>query len=225
MGQAPSTVLQLVLVVLIVLPGTTYQFLRERWRGPVPGERELGERVLRAVVASLVLDAAYVIAAGPQLLALVRGTNPRGWDGLAQHPRLAGLVGLLLFVVFPAIAAAAVSWWQRRKLSARFQRTPTAWDHAFRDRRPCFVRARLADGTWVGGWYGPRSYATSYPHPGELFLQSAWQLNRDGSFAGPTSNSSGMYLRSADITMLELLDPPTSLPDKEADDARTAADA
>ncbi|MGP4020920.1 DUF6338 family protein [Saccharopolyspora sp. 5N708] len=225
MGQAPSTVLQLALVVLVVLPGTTYQFLRERWRGPVPGERELGERVLRAVVASLVLDAVYVIAAGPQLLALVRGTNPRSWDGLVQHPRLAGVVGLLLFVVFPAVAAAAVSWWQRRKLRARFHRTPTAWDHAFRDRRSCFVRARLADGSWVGGWYGPRSYATSYPHPGELFLQSAWRMNPDGSFAARTPNSSGVYLRSTDITILELLDPPAKVPDEEAENARSAVDA
>lgn len=62
--QAPATAVQLALLVLLVLPGTTYQFVRERRRGPVPGERDLGERVLRAIVASIALDALYVVAAG-----------------------------------------------------------------------------------------------------------------------------------------------------------------
>jgi Family of unknown function (DUF6338) len=40
---------QLVLLVLLVLPGITYQFLRERWRGPLPGEREFGQSYQRGV--------------------------------------------------------------------------------------------------------------------------------------------------------------------------------
>lgn len=62
--QPPATVVQLALLVLLVLPGITYQFVRERRRGPVPGERDLGERVLRAIVASIALDALYVVVAG-----------------------------------------------------------------------------------------------------------------------------------------------------------------
>ncbi|MEV0799721.1 DUF6338 family protein [Kribbella sp. NPDC050281] len=43
----PSTVLQVALLALFVLPGITYQFLRERWRGPVPFTRD-PKAVLRA---------------------------------------------------------------------------------------------------------------------------------------------------------------------------------
>lgn len=207
-GQAPSTALQVVLLVLFVLPGVTYQFLRERWRGPVPGERNLGERVLRAVTASILLDSLYAIAAGPQLLRLARGGKSTGWDGISQQPRVVGLWALLLFVVVPALAAGGVSLWQRRRLPARFRGTPTAWDHMFRNCGSCFVRVRLKDGTWVGGWYGSGSYATSYPEPAELFLESAWRMNPDGSFAQRISGTAGLHVRSADADVVELLQPP-----------------
>ncbi|MFJ3306808.1 DUF6338 family protein [Streptomyces sp. NPDC086549] len=209
MGQAPSTVLQLALLVVAVLPGAVYQFMRERFRGPLPSERDLGERVLRALVSSVVLDSLYAVLAGPQLLRLARGDGgDSGWQGLLQRPRLAGLTGLLLFFVVPAAAAAGVSWWQRRRLRARYRDTPTAWDHMFRSRGSCFVRVRLKDGSWAGGWYGSRSYATSFPEPPALFLESAWRLNPDGSFAHRIDHSAGLHIRAEDTDVLELLDPP-----------------
>ena len=208
MGQTPSTALQLGLLVLVVLPGITYQFLRERWRGPVPGERDLGERVLRSITASILLDTLYLIVAGPALLRLVRSAGTRGWDGLAQNARQAGLLGLLLFVAVPAAAAWGVTWWQRRKApDTRFRSTPTAWDQMFQNRGSCFVRVRLRDGAWAGGWYGSRSYATSYPQPNELFLQTAWVMAPDGRFVRPIARSAGLHVRGSDIDMLELLLP------------------
>jgi hypothetical protein len=132
--QAPSTVVQLVLLVLLVLPGITYQFVRERLRGPVPWERDLGERVLRAVVASIALDAAYLTVAGPALIKLTRGTPPGDLNGFVQQPRAVGLVAVLLFLVVPGAAAFVVSLVERKRRKSTFQRTPTARDHAFRDR-------------------------------------------------------------------------------------------
>lgn len=125
--QAPSTVVQLVLLVLLVLPGITYQFVRERLRGPVPRERDLGERVLRAVVTSIALDAAYLTVAGPALIKLTRGTPPGDLNGFVQQPRAVGLVAVLLFLVVPGAAAFVVSLVQRKRRKSTFQRTPTAW--------------------------------------------------------------------------------------------------
>jgi hypothetical protein len=209
LGQAPTTVLQLGLLVLVVLPGITYQFLRERWRGPVPGERDLGERVLRSLVASMLLDALYLIVAGPALAPLANRTVAKGWDGVVEQAQLLGLLGLLLFLVVPAVAAGTVTWWQRRRLrGARYRSTPTAWDRMFQNRGSCFVRMRLKDGAWAGGWYGSQSYATSYPQPAELFLQTAWIMDPDGSFVRPIERSAGMHVRATDVDLLELLLPP-----------------
>ncbi|MBT2896698.1 DUF6338 family protein [Streptomyces sp. McG3] len=214
--QAPATVLQLALLVLLVLPGVTYQFVRERRRGPVPGERDLGERVLRAIVASIALDALYAVVAGPALVGLARGTGG-GWGGFVERPRLVGSVAVVLFLVVPAVAAVAVSLVDRQRRKARFLRTPTAWDHAFRDREPCFVRVRLKDGNWAGGWYGDRSYASSYPHPAELYLESARVMGGDGSFGARVRGTAGLRLRAEDFDVLEFVETgePAAVPEEE----------
>lgn len=206
MGQTPSTVFQLGMLALLVLPGITYQFLRERWRGPVPGERGLGERVLRSIASSILLDTLYLIVAGPALVRLARSLGTHGWDGFVGQARLAGLLGLLLFIVIPAAAAGCVTWWQRRGTRwARYRGTPTAWDSMFQNRGSCFVRVRLRDGAWAGGWYGTRSYATSYPQAAEIYLQTAWVMDSDGSFVRPIKRSGGLHVRASDIDVLELV--------------------
>ncbi|WBB79549.1 DUF6338 family protein [Micromonospora sp. WMMD882] len=220
--QAPSTVMQVALLILLVLPGATYQFLRERWRGPVAGERVLGERLLRAVVASIVLDAAYLLAAGPHLVRLARGAGPGDWTGLLERPRLVGAVTALLFLVVPAAMAASVSWWESRRRRASYRPVPTAWDHAFHDRESCFVRVRLTDGNWAGGWYGASSYASSFPHPAELFLESAWTVDRDGRFGTRVDGTGGLLLRADDFDVLEFLVPPVAGADpRKADNGGT----
>ncbi|OLF10161.1 hypothetical protein BLA60_17090 [Actinophytocola xinjiangensis] len=215
MGQAPSTVLQLGMLALVVLPGITYQFLRERWRGPVPGERDLGERVLRSIAASILLDTLYLVVAGPALVRLAREIGARGWDGITDQARLVGLLGLLLFIVVPAGAAGGVTWWQRRgRRAARYRGTPTAWDSMFRDSGSCFVRVRLRDGAWAGGWYGTRSFATSYPQPAEIYLQTAWIMDRDGRFVRPIAHSGGLHVRASDVDVLELVLPSPTRPEE-----------
>ncbi|MGV9558763.1 DUF6338 family protein [Streptomyces sp. NPDC003522] len=211
--QTPSSVEQFALLVLLVLPGVTYQYLRERWRGPVPGERQLGERILRAVTASVALDAVYAVVIGPHLVATFRPEKDGGspFTAFAEQLRTAGLWALLLFLVVPAAGAAAVSWWQRRRTTAAFRPAPTAWDHVFGhsgNGRPCFVRARLKDGTWVGGWYDSRSYASGYPNASDLFLQWSYEMGGDGSFGPPVTGTSGVYLRVENIDVLELVDAP-----------------
>lgn len=50
--QPPTTVEQLILLIVLVLPGVTYQYLRERRRGPVAAEQVFADRVLRAMTRS-----------------------------------------------------------------------------------------------------------------------------------------------------------------------------
>lgn len=206
--QIPSTITQLILLILIVLPGLTYQYLRELWRGPAPGEIDVGQRILRAVITSIILDTFYIVAAGPELIMLARGRKPTGWHGLLEQPRLVGVVAFGLLIGVPALAAAGVSWFERRRLNARYRGVPTAWDYAFQDRKPCFVRARLKEGGWAGGWYGTQSYASSFPRAGELLLESAWRLAEDGRFEERTEYTAGLILRADDVDVLELLEPP-----------------
>jgi Family of unknown function (DUF6338) len=209
MAQTPSAVQQVVLLTLFVLPGISYQFIRERLRGRVPGEKDLGERVLRAITASIVLDSLYLIIAGPQILKLFEPTNHAWFATVSTHPRQVTAVGLALLVVIPAAAAWLVSAAERHRSPARFHPVPTAWDSAFRTRSACFVRAKLKSGGWVGGWYGKESHASAYPSPADLFLETAREMTEDGRFGPRVLQSAGLYLRMDDAEILEFVDAPT----------------
>lgn len=219
MGQSPSTLIQLTLLVAFVLPGVVYQFLREWWLGPRPGERDLGERVLRALTASVALNAVYLAFAGPPLarwlLGAGAGSPTELWVSRLRH---IGLLVLVLVVIVPALAALLVTLPARRRQHAKYSSTPTAWDFAFSRRSSCFVRALLKDGEWAGGWYGSKSYASSFPQPAELFLESAWSLDATGRFLGRAQQTGGLLLAASNIHMLEFIDA-NNLGDTEDNDA------
>jgi hypothetical protein len=205
--ETASTIQQIVLLVLFVLPGISYQFVRERVRGPIPGEQDLGQRVLRAVTASIALDALYLIIAGPQLLRLIKQAGQPWFATSGANPREAALVALALFIAIPAAAAWAVGQVQQRHRPARFRPEPTAWDYIFRGRSACFVRARLKSGRWVGGWYGLKSHAAGYPNAVDFYLESAWEMASDGSFVRRIQ-STGLYLRMDNVEYIEFVQSP-----------------
>lgn len=112
-------------------------------------------------------------------------------------------------------------WWVALVARARsrlgisrvdYDPTPSAWDYAFRARGPCWVRALTTDGAWIGGYYGNRSYASSFPHSRDLYLEVAYGMDEDGSFNDRVSADSGLYLRCDDIRLLEFIYPGTPAP-------------
>ncbi|TDV57945.1 DUF6338 family protein [Actinophytocola oryzae] len=202
----PSAAQQIILLVLFVLPGITYQFVRQRARGPVPSEQVLAERVLRAITVSLALDAIYMMVAGPWIIGLVRPDRQQWFAGAAEHPRQAATVVFVLTIAVPVVAATAVGWLERRRAVATYRAEPTSWDFAFRLRdTPCFVRARLKDGGWVGGWFGQNSHASAFPQSPDIFLESAYEMGRDGVFGARIEHTAGLYVTMNDVSVIEFL--------------------
>lgn len=193
------------MLVLFVLPGVSFQFARERFRGPGSRQRDLAERVLLAVTASIVLDTAYIGVFGRALIDLVFSKEKRGWFP-GPDPRPAATLALILLFLVPAASGWATSRWEARRRKARYSSTPP-WQAAIGDRDPCFIRARTKSGHWVGGWFGNRSNIALHDSA-ELFLESAWQLTRNGQFEQRVDGSSGLYLRLDDLEYIEFIDPP-----------------
>ncbi|MEV5433425.1 DUF6338 family protein [Streptomyces sp. NPDC052701] len=205
--MTPGTVQQLTIVVLLILPGTSYLFAGERLLGIREAEQEAANCLLRALGMGILLDAAYLIGAGPQLVRLLRGRGRTPLSGVAEHPRAVGLFVLVLVVAVPTSLAWAQAHWIRRRRAALHDHTPTAWDALFQDRGACFVRVRLKNGGWVGGWYGARSRASAYPREGDLFLESQYRMGPDGSFGARLPSTGGLYLRAADVDLVEIYEP------------------
>lgn len=209
----PQSWLQVVVIVVAVMPGFVYRSTLRGISGPDPEEKEVAVRLLRAVVASAVFAALYAVVAGPWIEARV----PREVE--AVDARLLGGLGLLLGVVVPFTAAWARYWvsTSRAWLSVlallarltRFRRpydpTPTAWDHALRDRPEGWVRVLTGDGRWVGGWFGTASYASSWPEPRDLFIEVEYALTAEGAFTGEVVATQGCYVRCDDARLVDFI--------------------
>ncbi len=204
----PGSGLQLLVLLAFVIPGSVYQAVKTRLQGPRPDE-DAGDRVLRAVALSAGFASAYAIAFGPWIVDLAETppTAAGGPSGLLARPRQAGLAALALLFVVPAVLALVDHWraTTRASLHTTYDPTPRAWDYVFRGRDRCFVRIRTRDGIWIGGWYDTRSFASSYPHPDDIYIEKAYRMHGDGTFGEATERSQGIYVKCDNVEVIEFL--------------------
>ncbi len=153
--MTPNTVTQLAILVAFVLPGSVYQAVRARLGGEIPANRDLANRVLRTLAASVVLDSVYGFVLGPTVVRLVGRdrTNTRLRHWFLDHTRFESLLALLLLFLFPAAAAYFAA---RRYIIGE-------WISHARERGPLGLtwgphHARLRRWANAGlGWLGARS--------------------------------------------------------------------
>jgi hypothetical protein len=62
----------------------------------------------------------------------------------------------------------------------------------------------------VGGWLGSRSAVSAYPQQGDLYLQAQYRMGSDGRFLGRVPGTAGVYMRAADVEVLEVLTAPSA---------------
>ena len=82
---------------------------------------------------------------------------------------------------------------------------PSSWDVAFEGASIGFVRVRMADGTWVAGYYGPNSYASSHPDARNLFLELAYEVDITGKIGDAITSSAGLVIDCTNALVVELL--------------------
>lgn len=135
-----------------------------------------------------------------------------------NHPGLAVLFGIGAGIITPA--ALAVLWhktrtsiWVARQLKriglALDYPTKNGWDRYFSRGEFCFVRCHLKDGSRVGGYYGDKSYAATFPQPADVYIEKTWLLDDSGEFVREMEGTAGMVVRAADCHFIEFLAPTT----------------
>ena len=77
-------------------------------------------------------------------------------------------------------------------------------DYVFSQRKPYWVIVTLKDGKKIAGRYDAASFASSIPHPEQLFLQENWELNSDGGFERARVETAGIIILATDIETVEL---------------------
>jgi hypothetical protein len=208
----PSTVTQLLVTLMFVVPGFVYQSVRISIRGRLLQDVELSTRTVRAIVSSVMFGLIYLLALGDVLVDAARGVGY-----LLDHPRAAAALALGGGIIIPALVAGVAGlldlpqWgWLERLQDAlseirRYDPTPTAWDKAFQDGSEAFVRILNKEGRWIAGYYGDRSYASSYPEPPQIYLERTYSTSDEGEIGEEIPWTRGCIVDCADVQLLEML--------------------
>jgi hypothetical protein len=219
----PSTAYGLAVLLILVIPGTVYAAVRTTVAGRGPHDSEITTRILWAILASAVFVAVYLLAFGEDLLRTFT------WAGIREHPQRAGAVGLLLGIVVPAAAAYFVHGkpdWKRGRLSrlpnlpwpkatTGYESTPTAWDWAAPRKGGIFVRVRLDEGKWVGGWFGDDSFISTYPERHDIYIELQYDVSVRGKFQDVVEGSAGLWVAVEPGYLVEWVEPPTDQSDDQ----------
>ncbi|HEV7886092.1 MAG TPA: DUF6338 family protein [Acidimicrobiales bacterium] len=228
----PDTFQAFAVAALAVLPGALYTWSFER----VVGRWGSGaaDRVFRFTGSSAMFLAAY---AYPAYLLWTNYLHSREVVGgvvfyrnLLWEGRLLPVWLFLLPIAYVAVPMAAGTfaghavtqarrgdsprWAFAARVMAGRAPAPRAWDHVFFGGLEAVVRVRLQEGGWVGGRFGASSYAAGYGEtPQDLYLEEAFIINEDGSFAegdrpdGYASLGSGVLVDMESAVHLELFMP------------------
>jgi hypothetical protein len=102
----PETAHQIVVLVVLVLPGVVYAAVRSAVRGFRPHEQGPSANILQAAVVGVFLNAVYVLLFGNWIMRQIRTSS----DAI-EHPRLLALALLVLSIGVPA----GLAFWQHGK--------------------------------------------------------------------------------------------------------------
>lgn len=139
--------------------------------------------VLSLKVYDLIVPGAQRTAGIATLEALAYGTvnlallyAPAAWlvANLGSQFALYGAI-VLGMLVLPALIGVGAAYLRQRSPLRRLlvHPTPKGWDYFFQKREACWVLFHLRDGRMVGGLFGPRSLASSFPHTEDVYVEQA----------------------------------------------------
>jgi Family of unknown function (DUF6338) len=178
-----------------VLPGAISMY----FYGLITPQKEmrLQERLLEAVCFSILN---FVVLYVPISIALDPAFQARDW---LWSYLLIVLCILMAPVVWPFLLVRFLRLAEAQGLIA--VRAKTACDDFFGTDRPGFwVQVVLNDGTLVGGKFGDKSYASSFPEPGHIYIEELWQVDAYGQFESVVDGKPGVLLRPSDYKYLRV---------------------
>ena len=87
--------------------------------------------------------------------------------------------------------------------SSIYNINPTPWDSFFSMNESKYMIVYFNNGSKIGGYYGERSFATSYPEEREIYLETEWEINDKDEFVKLISSSNGVIINCAEINYIK----------------------
>ncbi|TDL45292.1 DUF6338 family protein [Microbacterium oleivorans] len=204
--------------VVVALPGLILVGIGRWARGESAEDRDVGLSIARGSVFAITLTSLYLLILGESAWrGVAAGAEP---DTLViSDTRALALTVLGLYILIPAAVALLlnmrhVRWlqvtearWLRVPRSRHgYTMTPTPWDHAARRHQASWVKVRKSSGQWVGGWVTRGSFASAYPEPRAIYIDTAYQMTSDGNI-GQAMSGTGIYVTIGDDDVVIWIDP------------------
>jgi hypothetical protein len=79
---------------------------------------------------------------------------------------------------------------------------PTAWDWYFSQRPASILLVHMKDGSEVIGSFGSKSYATSFPNDGSIYLEKVYAKDDNGNLKS-VENNNGILIAKDQHTSIE----------------------
>lgn len=215
----PSTAYGLAVLLVLVLPGIVYAAVRTTVRGFGAHDRNVSARILQATLVGALLNGVYLLLLGDWIIDLLRGD-----ERVLEQPRLVALAALSLGVAIPATLAyfihgrprwerpdirllRSLPWLRWPVICTGFESTPTAWDKVAPQLGGRWIRIRISEGKWVGGWFGDRSYISTYPEPRDIYIEDEHHVDKDGEIGEQVQGSAGVWLALKEGDIVEWVEP------------------
>lgn len=196
---------KLTLIITFAIPGfialKTYGLLS------ASGNRDASQQILDAVAYSCIN---YAILAFPILYIEHRNLKE-------SSPYCYFALWTVFLLITPAAMAGLYWCFRTTAFAQRAFSHPIGkpWDFFFSKRQPLWAVVTLKNGRKVGGWYGERSFSSSYPHSPEIYLEEAWHINEDEGLERARTKTAGILITESEISTIEFFDPDRSDEDEQ----------
>ncbi len=134
-----------------------------------------------------------------------------GW--WTAHPVTFGLFAFTILLLLPCALGGLYVWltntgrlrWFREFLGFPHP-DPTAWDYHFRKGRPYWVWLTFKSGKVMAGLFGPNSFASSFPHKRDLYIEKLLKLDQSGHVVELIDNSAGALVMMEDVERIQFFE-------------------
>lgn len=197
----PETFNQVLLLLIFIIPGFVLMRVK-RLAYPTADEP-----TARVVLDSLALSCLIHATCSP---IWVWSYESRTY---VDRPVLFGLQVFIILFLAPILLGTFFNLFSRTG-KARWLREflgfphpdPTAWDHHFRKGKAYWLWLTFKSGQVMAGLFGPNSFAGSFPHRQDIYIEKLLSLDEHGRVKKLIENSAGALVRMDDLERIEFFE-------------------
>ena len=197
----PGSLSQILVLLVFIIPG--FVLMRVKRVAYPTAETSTASAVLDSLALSCVV---YALASPLLYLSYLYR-----WP--VTRPVLFSTLSLLILLVVPCGLGGSYVWFTKTE-KARWLREflgfphpdPTAWDYHFRKGKAYWIWLTFKSGKVMAGLFGPNSFASSFPHKRDIYIEKLLRLDEHGRVVELIDGSAGALVMMEDLERIQFFE-------------------